>query len=83
MSTAPLVLLLANAGIGSAAARASKLSEPQVRALAAVSRAIEFCPGADLAMDTTSAIVEGCRLSRGFGSLLAGRAGLCVEGVSI
>ena len=37
MSTAPLVLLLANAGIGSAAARASKLSEPQVRALATVS----------------------------------------------
>lgn len=37
MSTGPLVLLLANAGIGSAAARASELSEPQVRALATVS----------------------------------------------
>ncbi len=34
---APLVLLLATAGIGSAAARASELSEPQVRALATVS----------------------------------------------
>ena len=37
MSTAPLVLLLATAGIGNAAARASELSEPQVRALATVS----------------------------------------------
>lgn len=37
MSTAPLVLLLATAGIGSAAARASELSEPQVRALDTVS----------------------------------------------
>ena len=37
MATAPLVLLLATAGIGSAAARASELSEPQVRTLATVS----------------------------------------------
>jgi O-antigen/teichoic acid export membrane protein len=37
MSTAPLVLMLATAGIGSAAARAQELSEPQVRALATVS----------------------------------------------
>jgi O-antigen/teichoic acid export membrane protein len=37
MATAPLVLLLATAGIGSAAARASELSDPQVRALASVS----------------------------------------------
>lgn len=39
MSTAPLVLLLATAGIGNAAARAAELSEPQVRALATVSLA--------------------------------------------
>jgi O-antigen/teichoic acid export membrane protein len=37
MSTAPLVLMLATAGIGSAAARASELTEQQVRALATVS----------------------------------------------
>jgi O-antigen/teichoic acid export membrane protein len=37
ISTAPLVLLLANAGIGSAAARASELSEYQARALTTVS----------------------------------------------
>lgn len=37
MSTAPLVLLLATAGIGNAAARASELSESQLRALASVS----------------------------------------------
>lgn len=37
MSTAPLVLLVATAGIGNAAARASELSEPQVRALVTVS----------------------------------------------
>jgi O-antigen/teichoic acid export membrane protein len=40
MSTAPLVLLLATAGIGNAAARAAELSEPQVRALATVSLAL-------------------------------------------
>ena len=40
MSTAPLVLLVATAGIGNAAARASELSEPQVRALATVSLAL-------------------------------------------
>jgi O-antigen/teichoic acid export membrane protein len=43
MSTAPLVLLLATAGIGSAAARASELSEPQVRALASVSLGLGVC----------------------------------------
>jgi O-antigen/teichoic acid export membrane protein len=37
MSTAPLVLLLATGGIGNAAARASELTEPQVRALTTVS----------------------------------------------
>ena len=37
VSTAPLVLMLATAGIGSAAARAQELSEAQVRALATVS----------------------------------------------
>jgi O-antigen/teichoic acid export membrane protein len=37
MSTAPLVLLVATAGIGNAAARASELSQAQVRALATVS----------------------------------------------
>ena len=37
MATAPLVLLWATAGLGSAAARAAELSEPQVRALATVS----------------------------------------------
>ena len=37
MSTAPLALLLATAGLGSAAARASELTEPQVRALATIS----------------------------------------------
>lgn len=40
MSTAPLVLLLATAGIGNAAARAAELREPQVRALATVSLAL-------------------------------------------
>lgn len=40
MSTAPLVLLLATAGIGNAAARAADLNEPQVRALATVSLAL-------------------------------------------
>jgi len=45
MSAAPIILLLANAGIGSAVARASVLSRPQVRALVTLSLGLGVAAG--------------------------------------